>query len=243
MDMSTETINRILSLAPAQPVELEGRPYTTAKVFPVNTPQPLTVSVHTLTAIVDYLNENPDGLELDHLVVHVVSPKEVRVISRLTGPFEDRAVYLASIHTLPEFEFGRYYDIESFVIALQSLFVQSELVASILQLAGTIRDDLIIKVYADDGITQEVTAKSGIGRVENRAVPNPVQLRPFRTFAEIEQPEGRFVLRMKSGSGTNNGRPAIALFEADGGVWELNAIHCIRDWLRDKVPTEVAILA
>lgn len=242
MDMTTESINRILALAPPQAVELEGRPYTTGKVFPVNIPLPLTVSVHTLTAIVDYLKENPDGLELDHLVVHVLSPKEVRVLSRLSGPFEERSVYLASVHAVPEFEFGRYYDIESFVIALQSQFVQGELIAEILQLVGTIRDDMI-KVYADDGVTQEVTAKNGIGRVENRAVPNPVLLRPFRTFAEIEQPDGRFVLRMKSGSGTGSGRPAIALFEADGGVWELNAIQAVRDWLREKVPDEVAILA
>ncbi len=242
MDLTTETINRILALAPAQQVELEGRPYTTGKVFPVQAPLPLTVQLHTLTAVADYLGENPDGLELDHLVVHVLSPKEVRVLSRLTGPFEERSVYLASVHTLPEFEFGRYYDIESFVIALQSQFVQSELVLSILQLVGTISDDMI-RTYADDGVTQEVTAKNGIGRVENRAVPNPVLLRPFRTFAEIEQPEGRFVLRMKSGSGTTNGRPAIALFEADGGVWELSAIHTIRDWLRGTIPEEVAILA
>lgn len=242
MDLSTETINRILSLAPAQQIELEGRPYTSAKVFPVETPVPLVVSLHTLTAIVDYLKENPDGLELDHLLIHVVSPKEVRVLSRLSGPFEDRAVYLAAVYTQPEFEFGRYYDIESFVIALQSQFVQSELISSILQLIGTITDDLI-KVYADDGVTQEVTAKNGIGRVENRAVPNPVLLCPYRTFAEIEQPEGRFVLRMKSGSGTSTGRPAVALFEADGGVWELSAIHAIRDWLRERTPEEVAILA
>lgn len=242
MDLSTDTINKILSLAPAQPIELEGRPYTTAKVFPVETPVPLVVSLHTLTAIEDYLKENPDGLELDHLLIHVVSPKEVRVISRLTGPFEDRAVYLASKHDQPEFNFGSYMDIESFVISLQSQFVQDELTAQILQLVGTITDDQI-SIYADDGVTQQVTAKNGIGRVENRAVPNPVTLRPYRTFGEIEQPEGRFVFRMKSGSGTNTGRPAVALFEADGGVWQLGAIRGIHDWLRERSPDEVAILA
>ena len=45
-------------------------------------------------------------------------------------------------------------------------------------------------------------------------VPNPVTLRPFRTFIEVEQPESKFIFRMREG-----GRCAI--FEADGahGSW------------------------
>ena len=30
-------------------------------------------------------------------------------------------------------------------------------------------------------------------------VPNPVKLRPYRTFAEIEQPESSYVFRIKDG--------------------------------------------
>jgi len=78
--------------------------------------------------------------------------------------------------------------------------------------------------------------------VEQRAVPNPVTLLPYRTFNEIAQPPGRFVLRMKSGVASGQ-RPAVALFEADGGAWQLEAIRRIRDWLRMNVPEEVAVIA
>lgn len=225
-----------------QAIELEGRPYTTAKVFPVETPLPDLMVIHTLTGVKDYLVENIDGLELDHLFIQVFSPKMVQVKSRLISPFEDRAVYLDAVHEQPEFAFGKYMDIESFIIELQSKFVQDEMTAQILQLVGNITDDLIT-VYADDGVTQGVTAKNSIGRQENRLVPNPVVLSPYRTFNEILQPEGRFVFRLKSGTGTSSGRPAVALFEADGGAWQLKAIQFIRQWLRDNVPEKVAVIA
>ena len=50
-----------------------------------------------------------------------------------------------------------------------------------------------------------------------------VQLRPFRTFLEVEQPESEFLLRVDADKG-------IGLFEADGGVWKLEAKRNIADY-------------
>jgi len=236
------TLEYVAGLAKPEAIELEGRPYTTAKVHPVATPLPECMVIHTLTGVRDYLVENIDGLELDRLLIQVLTPKVVRVRSRLTGPFEDRACYLTANHEQPEFQFGKYYDIESFIIELQSKFVQDDMTANILQLVGNITDDMI-NIYADDGITQQVNTKNGVGMKEGRPVPNPVVLSPRRTFNEIFQPEGRFVFRLKSGSGSTTGRPLVALFEADGGMWELKAIEFIRKWLRDNVPEDVTIIA
>lgn len=240
--MIKEALQYIVDLTQPVSIELEGRPYTTNKVIPLTTPLPSELVVHTLTGVADYLNENVDGLELDQLLIQVLSPVKLHVWSRLTGPFLDRANYLDAMHDQPMFKFGQYMDIESFIIELQAKFVQDEMTAQILQLVGTLTDN-DIRTYADDGVTQEVTAKSGIGKVENRPVPNPVILSPFRTFNEIVQPEGRFVFRLKSGSGTSNGRPAVALFEADGGAWQLEAIRRIRDWMRVHIPEEVTVIA
>jgi hypothetical protein len=238
----TTALKYLISIATPQPLELEQRPYTTAQVFPVKTPLPAALDIHTLTGIKDYLNENIDGLELDHLMVHVLGPKHVLIRSRLTGPFEDRAGYVTATHAQPEFKFNSYMDIETFIIELQSKFIQDELTAKILQLAGTITHDQI-QIYADDGVTQAVTAKTSVGMQAQREVPNPVMLSPRRTFNEVQQPLGRFVLRMKSGTGTSSGRPAVALFEADGGMWELEAIEIIRKWLQENIPTDVTIIA
>lgn len=240
--MITTALKYLISIATPVALELEQRPYTTSAVHPVRTPLPAVLEINTLTGIKDYLKENIDGLELDHLMVHVLGPKTVLVKSRLLGPFEDRAGYVTAVHKQPEFAFGKYLDIESFIIELQSKFVQDDTTARILQLVGTITDDQI-QVYADDGVTQAVTAKNSIGILQQKEVPNPVILYPRRSFNEIEQVMGRFVLRMKSGATTGSGRPAVALFESDGGMWELAAIDEICGWLRENIPDDVAIIA
>lgn len=50
-----------------------------------------------------------------------------------------------------------------------------------------------------------------------------VMLRPFRTFLEVEQPESEFLLRVDLDEG-------IGFFEADGGIWKLEAKKNIADY-------------
>lgn len=239
--MIKEAIDRILGLAGVEQFEIDGREYTNRRLEPVMLPEPAPLTIHTLTGIRDYLAENTDGLTLDELMIHVVGPDKVMLFSRLSGGFEQRKRYLGAIYDGVEFSFGKYLDVETFIVELQAKFVQDEMTAAILQLVGTITDE-VVATYADDGVTQGVTAKSGLGRVEKRAVPNPVELRPYRTFNEIEQPAGRFVLRLKSGLSAG-ARPQVALFDADGGAWRLEAIKRIRNWLRTAVPEDVAVIA
>lgn len=43
-----------------------------------------------------------------------------------------------------------------------------------------------------------------------------VKLTPFRTFLEVSQPESEYLVRVDKGN-------QIGLFEADGGIWKLEA--------------------
>lgn len=74
----------------------------------------------------------------------------------------------------------------------------------------------------------------GIASKADAEVPNPVSLRPYRTFHEIEQPESLFVFRMKERDGMN-----CAIYEADGGAWRNTAIQSIKKYLDDFVKTEL----
>ena len=65
-------------------------------------------------------------------------------------------------------------------------------------------------------MTQTVTARQGIALNEKVAIKPRVSLQPFRTFLEVGQPESEFLLRI-------NEQGNIGLFEADGGVWKLEA--------------------
>ncbi len=238
--MLKEAMQYLIEQAREVLVEQEDRPYSTVQLHPVLDPMPDPLGVHTLTGISDYLAENTDGLEKSNLLVHVQDARKVFLYQRLSGPFEQRPCFLCAHYTEDQFTFGRFMDIEQFVIELQAKFVQDDMTALILQVVGNITDG-VVNTFADDGVTQQVTSKSGVGRVVNADIPNPVNLQPYRTFSEIEQPPGRFILRMQTGNGQE--RPKVALFEADGGAWKLEAIKRIQKWLRDHAPEEVAVIA
>lgn len=232
-------IEKIESMAETKILDINDRPYSTSQLHPVREPKPATLRIRTLSGLVDYLVSNADGLTLSDLIVHVNSPTDVHLYSRFCGNFAQRSQFL-EVEAIDQifFEFGRYQPLELFNVALQSQFVQGETTASMLKIIGNIKDGEV-KSFSDDGISQEVRAKRGVTLVEEVNVPNPVDLAPYRTFPEVEQPSSKFVFRMRSGSLT----PECALFVADGNAWALDAIDNIRDWLREKLPKEVTIIA
>jgi hypothetical protein len=151
---------------------------------------------------------------------------------------EQAVEYWDHVHALEQYPFERYLDLETFIVALQSRFVQDETTTALLKLVGNVSGEAVAN-FSDDGVTQKVLAKTGIVRVEEAAVPNPVMLAPYRTFLEVRQPASRFIYRLKQeGAGIK-----CALIEADGGNWKLEAIALIRDWLKEALPEEIVILA
>lgn len=237
-DLTSDFVQKILDLAPVEQFEIEGRKYTTGCLKGIHPPTVDNIGVNTLTGIRDYLAENPDGLNFKDLILHVVNQNAVALISKLADEWEQRHSYLLASHKQAGFPFGQYQPIENFIIAMQTYFVQDEVTAQIIKLCGNLKQETGV-TYTDDGISQEVQAKTGIARIENVVLPNPVKLAPYRTFLEVLQPASNFVFRLKK----DDAGPRATLFEADGGIWTLEAIKQIRDWLRVNVPEEVTILA
>lgn len=62
-------------------------------------------------------------------------------------------------------------------------------------------------------------------------MPNPVSLIPYRTFKEVDQPASKFVFRMRDGA---HG-PEMALFDADGGAWEVAAMQALHEYLSGEI--------
>ena len=129
---------------------------------------------------------------------------------------------------VPEFRYGSYMDHESFLIALQSKFIPNDDRELLMKFAGTVENGSLAQ-YGDDGVTQKATIKTGIASKGDVIVPNPVTLRPFRTFVEVEQPESAFVFRMREGG---RGDIECAIFEADGGAWKNAAMKGIKEYLQ-----------
>lgn len=196
---------------------------------------PDPVEATTLRAVVDYLRDNKDGIDLERVTVHVVDPTHVRILGPLEG--EDlrfrRQCYLEAVAALPKIALGTYLESEYFGIMLRTGFVATEVVSDLLILLASIRDS-DVRETVDDGLAQEVKTARGVAIVERTRVPSPVVLAPFRTFHEVEQPASEFVLRLRSGRGAGAGEvgaPTVALFDADGGAWRNAAMRSVADWL------------
>jgi hypothetical protein len=206
---------------------------------------PAPVVLGTLAGFAAYVKENRDKLDLGTLATIVRSHSRVELVGPLQGEFQQRPVFAAAdLHELAGdtgFRFGTYLDPETFVIDVQVRFVPTDTRALMLALVGNLKDESVRQAN-DDGVTQVVAARAGVVMAREVEVPNPVKLKPFRTFREVEQPESRFVLRVKRGS--EGQLPTCALYEADGAAWKLEAVSSIATWLREKLDkTGVVVIA
>lgn len=191
-------------------------------------PKASPISLNTLSSLIDYIKAGVDTYGT--MIIHVQSPTKVQFYSTLDDE-RKREVIAEVTAQVPDFRFGQFYDHESFCIGLQSKFVNDPKTdrALLLKFAGTVEAGTVAE-YGDDGITQKATVKTGIAAKGEAIIPNPVTLKPFRTFVEVEQPESHFIFRMQDRGGVQ-----CALFEADGGAWKLDAMTAIHDYLEENL--------
>jgi len=201
-----------------------------------------TVQLSTLTSLIDYIKNRmaddfPSGIP--KMIVHVASEKEVNLLTQFNSDMK-RWEILNVKARVPDITLNRFMEQESFIIQMQSMFLDTPDKAIVMQVAGNV-EDKTIATYGDDGISQKATIKTGLANVEDVIVPNPVRLQPFRTFHEVGQQDIDFVFRMKNGSGG----VACALFEADGGAWKFRAVHEIAAYLRNNLAdvSNIAVLS
>jgi hypothetical protein len=227
--MIKEALEYIVGLKDAHEHVIDETTYTDKKLIPVF-PNKLEdyIKASTLTSLVNYIKNNVDECTMtNRVIVHIVNPTTVEVKSPVYDMSMKRNNYIDINARVPRFNFGDFYDAESFNIALQSKFIQSNDRDIILKVVGNLKDEAV-RTIGDDGVSQSVTTKTGVATVENVKVPNPVTLKPYRTFIEVEQPESKFIFRMKDGG-------YCALFQADGGAWENEAISNIKEYLNEKL--------
>lgn len=210
-------------------VEANGHIYSTRNLERLDKESSVdSIKVRSLTGLLDYIKSDFDTNR--KFMIHVEGPQQVYLYDALNDD-GDRRCYVKAHALLPDINFNSYMDIERFIIQTQANFIQNDHTASLLRFVGSISEQ-DSKETKDNGITQSVVAKTGVATVEEVNVPNPVLLRPFRTFVEVPQPESSFILRLRNG-------PAAALYQADGGAWELNAMHNIEEYLAMSLAEEI----
>ncbi len=234
-----ERITREAAYVAGKVTSIDGVPLSTVPLHDARKmlPEPKPLVVHTLEALVHYIKCQLDALapvadEHPVTAVHIVDHARVDLISDLRGTFQQRFCFARAelVDRLGGFQFGRFYPADEFNIAILTRFEDDSERAYVLQLVGNIKADSSV-VLRDDGASQKVETRAGISMTEFATVRNPVTLRPYRTFHEIEQPASAFILRVKEGS---QGGVGAALFEADGAQWQVDAVERIRDYLNEQ---------
>lgn len=200
--------------------------YSKTHLIRMEQPVADTLKVTTLTGLIDYIKSNIDKVE-EELLIQVKSNEEVNLYSPLNAD-RNRELFLRAEAILPSnIRYDRFLDTEQFNIMLQSSFVDKGSRAALLTYTALTQDEAV-KTVGDNGVSQQVTVKTGVATLEQAIVPNPVKLAPYRTFPEVEQPLSKFIFRMQEG-------PKAALFEADGGAWRNEAIKNIKEYLAKEL--------
>lgn len=184
-------------------------------------PMPEAVELSTMSGLAAYVGANRDEWDVSRLTVHVRTPTLITLWGPVHGPRRQRDELARVTRTWAPFPFEKWISLEDAVIRLQTQFVDSEDRRAVLAVLGNVRESAV-RTMDDSGVSQTVTASKGVALRAEVAVPNPVMLRPYRTFSEIDQPASTFVLRLRSGAGDQ--LPTVALFPADGGNWEREAM-------------------
>lgn len=209
--------------------DIDGRLYSSKQLHICAPPTPSILQVHSLTAVVNYCKTELE--EGGHYILHIKSEDRVSLISQLDGSYRQRETLIAAECPYSPFNFNQKYEHEQFIINMQAQFCPNKTSKEIIALISSLVEDAAIKT-ADDGVKQRVTIRKGVSMAEDKTIENPVVLIPYRTFAEVDQPEGPFVFRVFEGK-------RCALFEADGGVWRIAAVDNIRKYFNENLAEQI----
>jgi hypothetical protein len=235
-DISQPVIDRVLELAPAQLLTVDGFTYIdkdkSARMHVP--PAPSALQIGTLTGFVDLLESGFESnlMAPSNVLIHVVDEDTVSLVSIQSDKFGRRQTFINANWVKPErnFQFNQFIKQEEFNIALQSLFVPDANITELLAISGNLTASNTSK-QEDDGITQRVVVKAGIVKLDE-VTPKPrVTLAPYRTFSEVVQPTSDYIFRVRQSEQGNT----CALFDADGGFWKNRAVASVSEWLSNKL--------
>ena len=230
-NMLKAAIEKIVELAKPAVIQVEGKTFSNIDFSEVKPerPTPARIEFNTLEGIVKMVLKEALTKFPGTLFVRITEYNTVDVFTAYDSEMKRDWIYRAT-SDVPGFKEG-FRDREDMIIRLRSLFLQTPDVQYLLDLLSKMTDQENVTME-DNGVTQVVEAKKGIALKQQIQIKPRVSLTPFRTFLEVEQPESSFLLRI-SGDGR------IGLFEADGGVWKLDAKRRIKKHLMEELQVPV----
>lgn len=229
--MIKEAIQYLVSLKENKTYQIGGDTYSDHELVRIepHVDRPARISVTGLDSIVKLVRNELDLFDSLPVFIRVDGARSVSVFTALDAVMERDSLYEAKCD-VPGFRDG-YRGTEAAIIELRSKFAPGEGVDYLLNLLSRISTENGVTTR-DNGVSQEVEARQGISLRAMVQVKPRVSLRPYRTFLEVEQPESEFLLRVDAEEG-------VGLFEADGGMWAMDAKRRIAAYFEEKLAEEI----
>jgi hypothetical protein len=225
--MIKQALEYLVSLKDNKTYIIEGHTYSDRQLHRIDAPKrrPDLIAVNGLDSICKLIRRERNQIGRT-MFVQIKSHDHVRVFSTYDHEYDRCSCYECRAD-VPYITTDKYMGQDQAIIQLSTLYIPNEGVNYLKTLLGSISNESKV-TSSDNGITQKIEAKSGIALTSLVEIKQRVTLRPFRTFLEVDQPESEFIVRVNDGGN-------VALFEADGGVWRLEAKKNIADYFNTNL--------
>lgn len=232
--MRKEVIEKIISLSDDVQIKVGNFDFIKHGYEKVTPPNVNALFVRTLRGFTDFINnfKAPEGEEL---MIAINDHHSAELVGKIDPIYGNRQLYCQAKININMPDFNEWRDPEYFNIFMQVFFEDKGDKSKVLNVMSNVTNAASSET-SDDGAKQSVVVRKGITMKDNAVVPNPCTLAPKRTFAEIDQPESKFILRVKERNGVQ-----IRLFEADGGQYKLDAIQGMKDYISENLADGVKI--
>lgn len=205
------------------------------KVYRVPHPVILKVetrTVSTLASFAGYVKTDPDHFSLsEECWIHVESPSKVVLVGNPNEVREREIPLVAACPVQDLTDLGRFNN-PAIVIPAVLAMQESDDRGDLLKMLSTVTRTSS-EVLDDDMGGQTTKVEKGGGMKGWEPQKNPLILAPFRTFPEIRQPAGRFIVRW-------NQDAEVKVVESPDEGWRVLAVQEVRAALLEILGDEWA---
>lgn len=231
--MLKAAIEKIVELAGASYHETpDGHIYTDGNVTEVRPKLdlPELLRLTSLDALIQFVRKEAVHIteESEPLFLTVSSHEDVFCYTAIEPYNRNRrtTLYHVTATDVPGWDSETKLPFEQASIALQTRFQETEDRNYTLRLLSQITSGGKV-TYNDNGIATSVITQKGVALQGSEVIRPLVKLKPYRTFQEVEQPEGLFLIRVDE--------RGISFIEADGGMWKLRARQIVKEYLEKEL--------
>lgn len=230
--MLKAAIEKIVSLSTPQIYKIDNNTFSTGVLTQVR-PEldlPACIGLNSLDALVKLVERDAAHWVKNEIPLFITIPSydQVSCFSGIDVLNRNKHIQLYDVRAtdIPGWNSETKLVFEQAAIALQTRFQDTQDRAYTLRLCSQITSGGKV-TYNDNGVATSVVTQKGVALQGAETIKPLVKLKPYRTFQEVDQPEGLFLIRIDE--------RGISFIEADGGMWKLAARKTIKAYLEHEL--------